>query len=169
MWIDVKARVGFNGVSQNLVSLWLGTGTIGSASSWSGSYHVLAMGRHYDQYAVTPRTVLLPGIPGCVIPHPYMRLAGKIRAAGVTGNIGEAIAAVFAVTGLGLTIGDIVHIRPKSGVLPPQDARLPHEDGVCAAGIVSANLAEQLSNTADNMACGVKGSVNGRKFVGRRT
>jgi hypothetical protein len=113
MWVDVKAKVGFNGVPRKLVCLGLDTGSVGSTSSWSGSFHVLAMGRHYDEYAVTPRTVLFPGIPGFAIAHPYMRLAGRIRAAGVTGNIGEAIAAIFAVRGLGLRIGDILHVRPN--------------------------------------------------------
>ncbi len=47
------------------------------------------MGRHYDDYVVTDHTLGLPAIVGIPVAHPYERLTGKIRAAGVTGNIGD--------------------------------------------------------------------------------
>lgn len=93
--------------------MWLDVGSVGAVSSWSGSYHVLAMGRHYDDYVITGQILDLPPIVGIPVAHPYERLTGKIRASGVTGNIGEAIAALFARRCLGAGIGDIAHVRPR--------------------------------------------------------
>ena len=71
------------------------------------------MGRHYDDYVVTGRQIGLSPIVGIPTAHPYERLSGKIRASGVTGNIGEAVAAIFASRCLSAKIGDIAHIRPR--------------------------------------------------------
>jgi hypothetical protein len=71
------------------------------------------MGRHYDDYVVTGKQFGLTPIAGIPTAHPYERLSGKIRAAGVTGNIGEAVAAIFARRYLSAGIGDIAHIRPR--------------------------------------------------------
>lgn len=112
--MDVRLNIqrGIRGIQRPLTPMWLDVGSVGATSSWAGSYHVLAMGRHYDDYVVTSRTIGLPVIAGFPLAHPYERLAGKIRAAGVTGNIGEAIAAIFARRYLGAQIGDIAHVRP---------------------------------------------------------
>ena len=113
MNVSVTVQLGINGRARQLNPLFLDVGSIGAASSWSGSYHVLSMGRHYDEYVVAGRTINLPPIQGFPPAHPYERLAGKIRAAGVTGNIGEAIAAIFARRVLRANVGDITHVRPR--------------------------------------------------------
>jgi len=113
MNVPVRIQLGTRGPLRPLAPIWLDVGSVGAASSWAGSYHVLSMGRHYDDYVVSSRTIGLPRIAGLPPAHPYERLAGKIRAAGVTGNIGEAIAAIFARRYLGAGIGDIAHIRPR--------------------------------------------------------
>jgi hypothetical protein len=113
MNVELKIQLGLYGDQQLLRPIYLDVGSVGAASSWSGSYHVLSMGRHYDDYVITGRTISLPPISGIPAAHPYERLSGKIRAAGVSGNIGEAIAAIFARRCLGAGIGDIAHIRPR--------------------------------------------------------
>jgi hypothetical protein len=92
----VQVQLGIRGPRRSLNPIWLDTGSVGATAGWAGSYHVLSMGRHYDDYIITGRTIRLPPIAGIPAAHPYERLAGKVRAAGVTGNIGEAIAALFA-------------------------------------------------------------------------
>jgi hypothetical protein len=111
--VQLRVQLGLNGSRRLLSPMWLDTGSVGATSSWAGSYHVLSMGRHYDDYVITDRTINLPPITGIPAAHPYERLAGKIRAAGVTGNIGEGIAALFARRNLGAQIGDIAHVRPR--------------------------------------------------------
>jgi hypothetical protein len=113
MLVDLRARLGLHGTRIRLNSLLLDAGSVGNISSWAGSYHVLSMGRHYEQYVVTPRSLLLPPILNFPISHPYQRCAGKIKAPSVTGNIGEAVAALFARRCLTLHISDITHIRPN--------------------------------------------------------
>lgn len=113
MNVDVQVQLGVRGTRRQTNPLFLDVGSVGAASSWSGSYHVLAMGRHYDDYAITGRLIGLPPISGFPVAHPYERLTGKIRAAGVTANIGEAIAAIFARRHLNAGIGDIAHVRPR--------------------------------------------------------
>lgn len=111
--LDVKAKIGFAGAESNISTVMFDSYTVGMASAWAGSYHILSMRRHYDEYVVTPRTHYFRSIPGFPTSHPYMRLTAKIRAAGVTGNIGEAVAAIFAHRSLGLMISDIAHIKPN--------------------------------------------------------
>lgn len=113
MNVDVNIQVGLTGRRQRLSPIWLDAASIGAASQWAGSYHVLSMGEHYDDYVVTSRVLTLPSIHGIPRAHPYERLTGKIRAAGVTGNIGEAVAAIFARRYLMTTIGEIAHVRPR--------------------------------------------------------
>lgn len=113
MNIAVKVQLGFWGASGVLAPIWLDAASVGSAASWSGSYHVLSMGRHFDAYAVTNWLANLPPVPGFPLAHPYERLAGKIRAAGVTGNIGESIAALIARRYFGVAISDIAHVKPR--------------------------------------------------------
>lgn len=113
MNVALRIQLGLRGTLRNLNPMSLDVGSVGAASSWSGSYHVLAMGRHYDDYIITGRIIELPPIEGIPVAHPYERLTGKIRAAGVTGNIGEAIAALFARRCMGAGINDIAHVRPR--------------------------------------------------------
>ena len=113
MQVNIRARLGFNGPSISLGNLQLDVGSVGSTSSWAGSYHVLSMGRHFEEYVLTPRSLLLPPILNFPASHPYQRCTGKIKAPSVTGNIGEAVAALFARGCLGLYISDIAHIRPN--------------------------------------------------------
>lgn len=85
----------------------------------SGRWGLLLVGRvriTYSRWGATTMTTLSPAeflasrrSRGY---HPYERLTGKIRTAGVTGNIGEAFAAIFARRCLGAGIGDIAHVRP---------------------------------------------------------
>jgi hypothetical protein len=118
MNVPLHLYLGTRGPSCILNPIDLDVASVGAASSWSGSYHVLFMGRHYDDYVITPRTIALPPIAGIPPAHPYERLTGKIRAAGVTGNIGEVIAAIFARRCMSAGIGDIAHIRPRRPFRP---------------------------------------------------
>jgi hypothetical protein len=113
MNVDVCVQLGLRGATTPIGPTWLDAASMGAASAWAGSYHVLAMGRHYDDYVVTGRILRLPPIPGIPVAHPYERLSGKIRAAGVTGNIGEAVAALVARRFLYAPIADIAHVRPR--------------------------------------------------------
>jgi hypothetical protein len=106
-------QLGTGGTSRRLRPIRLDPNSVGTTSSWAGSYHVLAMGRHFDDYFVTGKTIELTPISGIPAAHPYEQLAGKIRAAGVTGNIGETIAAIFARRYLFASIGDIALLRPR--------------------------------------------------------
>lgn len=114
----VYMQLGIKGKRALLPSIWLDPETVGAASSWSGSYHVLGMGRHFDDYVVTRRTLDLPKIPNFPNSHPYLQLVGKIRATGVTGNIGECIAAIVAKRFLSARTRDIAHVDPGKPFRP---------------------------------------------------
>jgi hypothetical protein len=113
MNVDLTVQLGLSGTQIAQPPMWLDPGSVGATSSWAGSFHVLSMGRHYDDYVVTSKILSLPAIAGFPSAHPYERLAGKIRASGVTGNIGESIAALFARRNLRAAIGDIAHVHPR--------------------------------------------------------
>jgi hypothetical protein len=113
MNIVVRIQLGLGGLLRTLPAIWLDSASVGGAAAWSGSYHVLRMAEHYDDYVITGRILALPVIAGIPPAHPYQRLTAKIRAAGVTGNIGECTAALFARRYLGVKIGDIAHTRPR--------------------------------------------------------
>jgi hypothetical protein len=113
MNVRVRVQLGLNGPRRLINPISLDMSSVGVASSWAGSYHILAMDRHFDDYVVSDRTINFKPIVGFPAAHPYERLTGKIRAAGVTGNIGEAVAALFARRYLHAKIGDIAHIRPS--------------------------------------------------------
>ena len=89
MNVPVRIQLGILGHREPLNPIQLDVGSVGAASSWAGSYHVLAMGRHYDDYVVTGSQINLPPIAGFPVVHPYEKLTGKIRAPGVTGNIDQ--------------------------------------------------------------------------------
>src|ERR1700687_3451743 len=109
MNVDVYLQLGINGPQASCGSIVLDVPKVGATSSWAGSYHVLSMGRHYDDYVITGYMPSLPPITGIPAAHPYQRLAGKVRATGVTGNIGEAIAAIFARECVRAAIREIAH------------------------------------------------------------
>jgi len=113
MNIAVRIQLGLGGPTRTLSPIWLDAGSVGGAAAWSGSYHVLRMAEHHDDYVITSRILALPAIAGIPAAHPYERLAAKIRAAGVTGNIGECVGALFARRYLNANIGDIAHTRPR--------------------------------------------------------
>ena len=113
MNVDLRVQLGIRGTSHLLNPIYLDVASVGVASSWAGSYHILSMGRHYDDYVISDRIIRLPRITGFPAAHPYERLTGKIRAAGVTGNIGEVIAAIFARRYMMAGIGDIAPIRQR--------------------------------------------------------
>ena len=113
MDVDVRIQLGLYGTSTYLNPIRLDMGSIGSTSSWAGSYHILVMGRHYDDYIMTGTLMGLPVISGIPTSHPYQQLAGKIRAGGITGNIGECVAALFATRYLSAGVDQIAHIKPR--------------------------------------------------------
>jgi hypothetical protein len=118
MDIDLYVGIGLNTFTRRHIgALTLDPDTIGATSQWAGSYHVLSMDRHYDDYVVAARILSLPDIPDFPAAHPYERLTGKIRATSVTGNIGEAIAALFARRAMKARIQDIAHVRPRQPFL----------------------------------------------------
>lgn len=45
--------------------------------------------------------------------HPFQQLTGKIRAGGITGNIGECVAALFAQRYLSTRLNQIAHVKPR--------------------------------------------------------
>jgi hypothetical protein len=112
MDVQLKIQLGLYGTSAYLSPIRLDVGSIGSTASWAGSYHILAMDRHYDDYIMTGALMSLPPISGFPVAHPYQQLTGKIRAAGVTGNIGECVAALFARRYLSANLNQIAHIKP---------------------------------------------------------
>jgi len=113
MNVPLIVQLGVNGAVRVLHPICLDAGSVGITSNYAGSYHILSMEQHYDDYVITGRTIGLSPISGFPAAHPYERLTGKIRAPGVTGNIGEAIAAIFARRVLLAEVGDIAHIRPR--------------------------------------------------------
>lgn len=113
MNVPVVLQLGLQGNTRSLSSMWIGATTVGHAAAWSGSYHVLRMDEHYDDYVISNRVLGFPPIPGFPAAHPYERLPAKVRAGGVTGNIGECAAALFARQYLNAPIRDIVHVKPR--------------------------------------------------------
>lgn len=88
------------------------------ASSWCGSYDILEMGQHFDAYVMTPRPVLLPEIAGLPNRRRFTRLPAKYPAPSVHGNIGEAVAALTAVSALGFDPAGVAHIKGLRGKTP---------------------------------------------------
>ena len=113
MNVVTSVQLGLTGTNHWLAPLYLDSNSVGMASAWSGSYHVLNMDAHYDDYVVTDTLLALPIIAGIPPAHPYRQLTAKIRAAGVTGNIGECVAAIFANRCLNAAVADIAHTRAR--------------------------------------------------------
>jgi hypothetical protein len=94
-----------------LGNLVLDSSSIHGTSAWAGSFHILEMGRHYQDYVMGATLPALPQLQAIPTAYPYQRLKTKIRATGVTANIGEAVAAVFTRRVLGAGVADIAHIE----------------------------------------------------------
>lgn len=120
MDVPVRIQLGLGGQSADLGPIYLDVGSVGSTASWAGSYHVLSMGRHYDDYIMTGMLMSLPTISGIPLAHPFQQLTGKIRAGGITGNIGECVAALFARRYLSARLDQIAHIKPRQAFKPSQ-------------------------------------------------
>jgi hypothetical protein len=90
------------------------------AGDYAGSYHVLEMGRQYSDYAryaqQRPRYRYSPTLPSW---SPAQRLQRRIRAADVTGNIGEIVAGIIARGTLGARAQEVAHLEVR------QDGRTP--------------------------------------------
>jgi len=111
--VGLVIQRGLQGPSVQLGAIGLDVPSVGQTSSWAGSYHILQMGRHYDDYVLTGYTAQFPDIVGLPPAHPYERLTGKIRASGVSGNVGECVAALFARRYMRANIADVIHIRSR--------------------------------------------------------
>ncbi len=112
-WFAVYLRTGLNGVEVPLGNLELTNSGISNISELAGSYHILEMGQHFFEYSVSPGP--FPPFPRSLIPstYPFLALANKQRAAGVTGNIGEGIGGVVARHVFGMPPGTFPHIKLK--------------------------------------------------------
>ncbi len=89
--------------------------SVGQAAEWCGSFDILEMGEHFDAYVLTPRSALLPAIPGFPPGRRFTQLPGKWPAPSVHGNIGEAVAALTAVSCLGCTPSGVAHVKAGQG------------------------------------------------------
>jgi hypothetical protein len=110
----VLLRRGLFGGEQPLNSVTLDPAVMNSISAYAGSYHILEMGRHFNDYVLSAAG--LPTFPQCAgLPpaYPFLALSNKQRAAGVTGNIGEGVCGVVADAIFGMPFGDYIHIKLK--------------------------------------------------------
>lgn len=88
--------------------------SVGTISEWAGSYHILAMGRHFRSYVEDHDYVeirennLFPYI------EYYSSLREKTPASTVTGNIGQTLTALYATQFFDSGIQDIVILDPKT-------------------------------------------------------
>jgi len=116
--IPVKVQLGINGTEKDGGFLPLDHQTIGNSSSWAGSYHILFMGRHYDDYIYrpTPELQSVLNFPklGC-----FGRLTSKSKSQQVVGNIGECIAALLARDRLNADIADIALLTTTAKRMRP--------------------------------------------------
>jgi len=108
----LRWRFGFSRSVHDMGTISLDVGSVGHAASYAGSYHILAMGRHYDEYVVAGSSRLgISGMAGLPAAHPYKMIGGKVRASGVTGNIGEAVTGIVARRVFGLAVSEIGHLN----------------------------------------------------------
>jgi len=118
MSIPVKVQLGINGAEEDSGSLDINEETIGNSSSWAGSYHILFMGRHYDDYIYHPA----PGLQS-VLNFPKLscfgRLTAKTKSQQVVGNIGECIAALLVRDRLNADIADIALLTTTAKRMRP--------------------------------------------------
>lgn len=122
MNVPVSIQSGLKGAAQLVGNIVLDTAAIQNVASWAGSYHIIDMGRHYQDYVLGPALPSLPQLAAIPATYPYERLGTKMRATGVTGNIGEGVAALFARRVMRLTLGDIAHVKIRK---PFKKRRVP--------------------------------------------
>src|SRR5205085_7641349 len=110
----VLIRRGLFGGERPLNSVTLDPKVMNSISSYAGSYHILSMGRHFNDHVISSAGP--PPFPPCMgLPrvYPFLALSNKVRAAGVTGNIGEGVCGVVANTIFGMPLGTFIHVKLK--------------------------------------------------------
>lgn len=89
---------------------------VNSISRLAGSYHVLEMGRHFDDYtggAALPQLVPQKYFQNLQSSQVYAPLDRKLRAAGVTANIGEALGALVARKIMNRKLREVAHLTTK--------------------------------------------------------
>jgi hypothetical protein len=112
--VHLQLSIGLNGTPIQLSILRILGSQIDSTANYAGSNHILRMGSHFNTYiARSPPT--LPVHAWIPSGHPYKFLDSKLRAGGVTGNIGEMMTALIATRELGLHSSRIGHIQPRTG------------------------------------------------------
>ena len=115
MDIPTYLRIGV-GAREPITSTELHAPAVALTSDWAGSYHIRAMDEHFHDYVEHRFFPPLPPRPGFPSPAPYTQLTQKLSAPSVSANIGEAIAAEWA-----------VQARPRRA--PRNRPRLPHTTG----------------------------------------
>ena len=111
MDIKIELIVGFHNETHETLDFRLTETDIAEIADNFGSYHVLEMGRHYREYAITPFSILLPSAASKPFPasSQFRPLPGKLRGGAITGNIGECATAWVARTVLFIPARGIVH------------------------------------------------------------
>ena len=144
MDIPVQVRLGLSGPVASIGRIRLDPNAVRAGAGQYGSYYVLEMGRHYEQYVVTGYLPSLPMVHGITTAHPFVQATKKTRAASVTGNIGEVIAALTVRRKLTTVVRHIRHINTSRKYRTPDylmrfDPMLPSEFAlVLPAGIIAA-------------------------------
>jgi len=116
MDVPVRIRLGLNGADTQLGRIRLNRRLIDTASQHFGAYHILEMGRHFDDYLIAwppPQLQMYYG------PHLALRRTGKQRAPVITGNIGETVAGQVFRRKIGVPISRLRHIYPTSRFRTP--------------------------------------------------
>jgi hypothetical protein len=127
-WLGRRSRL--RAPDQVLEPVDIRASSVDVAGDYAGSYHVLEMGRQYSDYAryaqQRPRYRYSPSLPSW---SPAQRLQQRIRAADVTGNIGEIVAGIVARRTLGAKASQLAHLEVR------QDGRTPDYLLVGAGGV----------------------------------
>jgi hypothetical protein len=112
-------------------------------SDWAGSYHLHAMGHHFHDYVEHRFLPPLPPRPGFPASPQYTQLTQKLSAPSVSANIGEAIAAEWAVqTGIAVPQG-VAHVSPHtSGRAKAPDYLIRFQDRLAA--LIPSELRQPL-------------------------
>jgi len=87
--------------------------SVGTISEWAGSYHILAMGRHFRSYVIDNEEIPLPGNNRFPYLDRYTSLNQKTLASTVTGNIGQTLTALYARQFFKAGVRDIVILEQK--------------------------------------------------------
>jgi hypothetical protein len=87
---------------------------IGSVAEWAGSYHILAMGRHFRSYVLDPEVIRLCEKNQFPYADSFTSLRDKSPSSTVTGNIGQTLTALYAKQFFKAKISDIIILDPKA-------------------------------------------------------